>query len=85
MVKRLETTIRLEYDHASTAAAIARAVSPENLKSPPGLSVKTTQEGCFVVTVVKGEVEVLTFIATVDDLLSSVCIAEKALNVLKGR
>jgi len=83
-VKRLETTIKLEYDDENTAAAVADAVSPDNLKAPPGLFIETTREGRCVITVIRGEVKMSTFISTVDDLLSSVSIAEKALCVVKS-
>jgi hypothetical protein len=83
-VKRLETTIKLEYDDENTAAAVADAVSPDNLKAPSGLFIETTCEGCCVITVIRGEVKLSTFISTVDDLLSSVSIAEKALGVVKS-
>lgn len=79
----METTIKLEYDDEKTAAAITEAVSPDNLKAPSGLFVETTREGCCVVTVIRGEVKISTFISTIDDLLSSVCIAEKMLGVVK--
>ncbi len=83
-VKRLETTIKLEYDEENTAAAVADAVSPDNLKAPSGLFIETTCEGRCVITVIRGEVKMSTFISTVDDLLSSVSIAEKALGVVKS-
>ena len=82
-VRRLETTIRLEYGDERTADAIADAVSPDNLKAPAGLFIETTQEGCCVVTVVKGDVRMSAFISTIDDLISSVSTAEKSLRVLK--
>jgi len=83
VVKRLETTINLEYDDENTAAAIADAVSPDNLKAPSGLFVETTRKGCRLITVIRGDVKMPTFISTIDDLLSSVSIAEKTLSVVK--
>jgi tRNA threonylcarbamoyladenosine modification (KEOPS) complex Pcc1 subunit len=79
----LEATITLEYSDEKTAEAIAKAVSPENLKTPVGLSVKTVRKDNCVVTEIKAEGKMATFIATIDDLLFSASTAEKALVVAK--
>jgi len=73
----------LEYDDARTAEAVARAVSPDNFKTPVGLSVKTTLNKKKVVTRVVCDEKLPTFIATIDDLLSCVSTAEKALQVAR--
>ncbi len=83
MVKSLEATVKLEYDDEKTAAAVADALSPDNLKTPVGLFVKTAREECCVVTVIKAEVKLATFISTIDDLLASASTAEKALVVVR--
>ena len=79
----MEATITLEYNDEKTAQAIASAVSPDNFKTPPGLSVKTTRSGNQVCTKINAETKVATFIATIDDLLSSVHTAEKAIGTIK--
>jgi hypothetical protein len=82
----LEATITLEYGDAKTADAVANAVSPDNFKTPMGLSIKTTSKGSHVLTEVKAEGKLSTFIATVDDLLFCVSTAEKTLRaVTKAR
>jgi hypothetical protein len=82
----LEATITLEYGDAKTADAIANAVSPDNFKTPMGLSIKTASKGSHVLTEVKAEGKLSTFIATVDDLLFCVSTAEKTLRaVTKAR
>jgi len=81
----LQATIRLEYDDAETAIAIAKAVSPDNLKTPLGLTVKTELKNNSVLTKIEVEDKTATFIATIDDLLSSASTAEKALKVLKNK
>jgi hypothetical protein len=78
----LEATIMLEYGDAKTAGAIANAVSPDNLKAPAGLFIKTLRKGTCVLTEVKTEVKLATFLATIDDLLFSVCTAEKTLHTV---
>jgi hypothetical protein len=82
----LEATITLEYGDAKTAVAIANAVSPDNFKAPVGLFIKTVRKGSHVLTEVKTEGKLATFIATIDDLLFSVSTAEKTLRtVTKAR
>ena len=81
----MQATIGLEYDDAETAIAIAKAVSPDNLKTPLGLTVKTELKNNSVLTKIEVEDKTATFIATIDDLLSSASTAEKALKVLKNK
>jgi tRNA threonylcarbamoyladenosine modification (KEOPS) complex Pcc1 subunit len=81
----LEATITLEYADPQTAEAIANAVSPDNFKTPPGLTVKTERKGNQVVTEIKLEGKTSTFIATIDDLLSCASTAEKTLCVVKRK
>jgi cell fate regulator YaaT (PSP1 superfamily) len=75
----LEATITLEYADEKTAKAIAQAVSPDNFKTPIGLSVKTVRENNKVITRIQCEGKLATFTATIDDLLFSASTAEKTL------
>lgn len=74
----MEAEIKLSYQNKREAQAIAKAVSPDNVKVPSGLSIKTTKKGSKVFTNVKCETKLQTFIATIDDLLCCISIAEKA-------
>jgi hypothetical protein len=78
----LEATITLEYGDTKTSDAIANAVSPDNFKTPTGLFIKTVSEGSRVLTEVKAEGKLSTFIATIDDLLFCVSTAEKTLRAV---
>ena len=78
----MEATITLEYGDAKTADAIANAVSPDNFKTLIGLSIKTASKGSQVLTEVKAEGKLSTFIATIDDLLFCVSTAEKTLHTV---
>jgi hypothetical protein len=78
----LEAKITLEYTDAKSAQAVARAVSPDNFKTPEGLTVKTLWENKKVVTEIVCGGKLATFIATIDDFLFSVSAAEKTLKVL---
>lgn len=75
----MEAEITLEYGDERTAEAITRAVSPDNLKTPPGLQVTTLRNGKKVITRIIYKGKFLTFLATIDDLLFSVSTAEKTL------
>jgi hypothetical protein len=82
-VRSLQATITLEYADVKTAEAVAKAVSPDNFKTPVGLQVNTVREDCKVVTQICCDGKLSTFTATIDDLLFSASTAEKTLRVLK--
>ena len=79
----MEADITLEYEDAKDAEAVAKAVSPDNFKVPPSLSIETTSKGNKVVTYIRCKRKIPTFIATIDDLLFCVSIAEKTLQTAK--
>jgi hypothetical protein len=73
----LEAEIVLDYEDSAIAKAVARAVSPDNAKTPHGLTVKTVCKEQKVITRIECKEKLSTFIATIDDLLFSASIAEK--------
>jgi hypothetical protein len=75
----LEAEITIEYEDVNDAEAVAKAVSPDNLKTPSGLSVKTARKSNKVLTQIKCPAKLPTFIATIDDLLFCISVAEKTL------
>ena len=79
----MEAEITLEYADAKSAEAISNAVSPDNFKTPRGLSIRTVWEGRRVVTRIEYEGKLPTFIATIDDLLFCTSTAEKALQTAR--
>ena len=81
----LEASINLSYRNAKEAEAIAQAVSPDNVKGPHGLFIKTTVCGSRVSTKILCRKQFGTFISTIDDLLSAVSVAEKSLLAVKKR
>jgi hypothetical protein len=83
--KKLQATIVLEYEEEKTAKAIAEAVSPDNFKTPQGLTVNTQVIAAKIVTEILLEGKIATLIATIDDLLESVCLAEKTLLIVKKK
>lgn len=79
----MEAEIRLSYENEREAEAVAKAVSPDNVKVPLGLYVKTVRNGSEVHTKVECQTRLATLIATVDDLLACVSVAEKSFTVAK--
>ena len=79
----MEAEIILNYDKAEIAEAVAKAVSPDNFKTPRGLSIKTTWRKEKVLTKIKCKRKLSTFIATIDDVLFCISTAEKTLRIAK--
>jgi Transcription factor Pcc1 len=79
----LEATITLEYADNKIAKAVANAVSPDNFKTPPKLTVKTTISQRKVITLIQCESTLATFTATIDDLLFCATTAEKTVKAVK--
>jgi len=80
----MEAEIVLCYKNEREAEAVAKAVSPDNFKVPRGLLIKTTHKGARVLTTVRCDLRLQTFIATIDDLLSCVSVAEKTFTAVKN-
>lgn len=79
----MEAEIRLSYRNEREAEAVAKAVSPDNMEVPPGLFIKTVRNGSEVLTNIECKTRLQTLIATIDDLLACVSVAEKAFSVAK--
>ena len=79
----MKAQITLRYEEEKEAEAIANAVSPDNKKTPSSLSIKTASRGNQVITYMKCSEKIPTLIATIDDLLSCVSVAEKVLRAVR--
>jgi len=79
----LEAKIILSYEDEREAEAVAKAVSPDNVRVPSGLLIRTVRRGRKVLTSVRCKMRLQTFIATIDDFLSCVSVAERALSAAK--
>lgn len=79
----LEAKVVLSFKTIREAEAVAEAVSPDNVKVPQGLFIKTTRRGKRVFTRIECETRLQTFVATIDDLLSAVSVAEKTIFAVK--
>lgn len=81
----MEAEISICYKKKEEAKAVAKAVSPDNMKAPEGLFIRTTVQGIKVLTKIKCKKRFETFISTIDDLLSAVSVAEKSLAAVRKR
>ena len=79
----MEAEIRLSYQNEREAEAVANAVSPDNVEVPSGLYIETVRNGSEVYTKVECQTRLQTLIATIDDLLACVSVAEKTFKVAK--
>ena len=79
----MQAQVVLEYDDEKIADAVANAVSPDNFKTPKGLSIRTTRDGFKVLTLISCSGKFPTFTATIDDLLFSVSTAERTVDTAK--
>ena len=79
----MEAEILLSYRNEREAEAVAKAVSPDNVEVPPGLHIETSRKGFDVLTTIECRTRLQTLIATIDDLLACVSVAEKTFNIAK--
>jgi len=81
----LEADINISYKTVKEARVVADAIAPDNATAPQGLSVRTNSHGVKVSTKIMCQTKLETFIATIDDLLSAISVAEKSLSTVKKR
>lgn len=79
----MESEIQLKYKKIQEAEAVTKAVSPDNIEVPSGLFIKTVRNGSNVHTIIQCERRLQTLIATIDDLLACVSVAEKSFKIAK--
>ncbi len=79
----MQAKIHLSYRYEKTAEAIAKAVSPDNIKTPEGLKISTRKEKNNVITEVQCDGRFVTLAATIDDLLFSASTAERTVKTVK--
>lgn len=79
----MEAEIQLKYNAVREAETVLKAVSPDNIKVPPGLYIKTVRNGSNVHTIICCQTRLHTLISTIDDLLACVSVAEKSFKIAK--
>ncbi|RLI08970.1 hypothetical protein DRO42_05385 [Candidatus Bathyarchaeota archaeon] len=76
----ITANIRIRYRDEETARAVERAVSPDNFQAPKGITLEAeAADGELRITVACSR-GLGSLIATVDDLLSCVQAAERAIS-----
>lgn len=80
----MNAEITISYKTMQEAEAIAKALTPDNVKVPRGLIVRTIRQGTKVLTMIECTTKLLTFIATIDDLMSAVSVAERSVSTVKN-
>jgi hypothetical protein len=83
LVTNVKVEITLNYDDTIAAEAIRDAISPENQETQVGTTVETNLEGSTLIINVKSDKKIKTLIATIDDLLSCIQAAERAINEIE--
>jgi hypothetical protein len=80
----MEAKIVLLYENKKDAKAVLEAVSPDNIKTPNNLFLKTTRTGNSVETLIVYEGDnIRTLLSTIDDFLSCVLVVENTFSVFK--
>lgn len=74
------TTIEIRYKHPNTAKSIMDAVSPDNLDTPEGIEIDVQVEGGDLKISISCSREIGSLLSTVDDLLSCIQAAERAID-----
>ncbi len=81
-VSNLNAQIELSYSDEAVADAVFKAISPDNFKTPKDVRVNSIRKGTTVATTLEVESKVRTLIATIDDLLFCVSVAEKTVKTM---
>ena len=82
---KLETRVEITlcYDDSETAESIRDATSPDNQETSPGITIKSHVHKSTLHINVLSNTGMGTLIATVDDLLSCIQAAERALQEIQ--
>ena len=75
--------ITIPYNDPETAASIRDATTPDNQETPPGVTIDSNVHDATLHITVTATAGMATLIATVDDLLSCIQAAEKALQQIE--
>ncbi len=76
------TSINLSYWDRDIAEAIFRAIEPDNLKLPPGITLVTELIDTTLRIKIKNERNIGSLVSTLDDLLSCIQAAESTFKLV---
>ena len=74
------TTIDIRYNDSKTALSIMEAITPDNLHAPQGIELDANVEGNTLQISISCSRDIGSLLSTVDDLLSCIQAAEKAID-----
>jgi len=74
-----DTKIEIAYEDEKTARAIQSAITPDNIGAPDGMHIMAYVENNKLMIEVMSDRSIGSLVSTLDDLLSCVQAAEKAL------
>jgi len=75
----VSASITVRYDCEETARAVLAAISPDNLQAPPDMALKANMRGGTLDIAVTCSRGLGSMISTLDDLLSCIQAAERAI------
>lgn len=81
----MEAEITICYKTCKEAETIVRAVSPDNLEVPLGLSIRTFNRRNVVISKIICRKGLETLISTINDLLECIQAAERAVKSAMSR
>ncbi len=79
----LKAELSFVYSTAKEAKAIVEAVMPDNLCVPEALVVRSATRNNEFTSTVHCDKSLMTFLATLDDLLACISVAEKVTGLLE--
>lgn len=74
----LKAKLQFTYATKREAEAVNDAISPDNIKTPSGLRVETIRRNTDLLTRIQCEKSIETLIATLDDLVACISVAEQS-------
>jgi hypothetical protein len=77
------TTIDIHYEDSNTAQSIMEAISPDNLDAPEGIDIEVRVYGDILKIHILCSREIGSLLSTVDDLLSCIQAAERAIDEIE--
>jgi len=78
-----ETRITINYSSPEAAESIMRAIAPDNIGAPEGMSIEAHVDGGTLSVLILSSRGLGSLVSTLDDLLSCVQAAESALKQLQ--
>ncbi|GBC72581.1 hypothetical protein HRbin03_00412 [archaeon HR03] len=82
---KVKSRITIRPKNSQDAIAIYNALKPDDKPLPRGLFVETRQENDAVVVDIVCERGLASFLATVDDILRSAALSEKAAEAIRTK